>query len=163
MSYAYEPSPANFSCLKENLDLNSCNNVSVFENAVSSKIGSIPLFVSGSESEHSIYPIPRSKSIMVPSITLEDIFRTNNLSQINFLKLDVGGTEYEILLTTPDDLLQRIEAIGVEYHDYFPHNHNYKELVKFLKTKGFDVSFNWPTQIGDLVKTGNILAIRKNF
>ncbi len=157
--YAYEPNPSNFAYLKENIRLNKVDNVSIFNSAVSQNTKPFRLYISPSSSEHSLYG-NNSKYVMVPSLRLEDIFRKNNLSGINFLKLDVEGAEYDILLNTPKKLLQKIDTIALEYHDYLPHGHTYPELVKLLQDASFIISFNWPLVIANAFKTGNILATR---
>ncbi|MFH0864064.1 MAG: FkbM family methyltransferase [Candidatus Gottesmanbacteria bacterium] len=158
--YAYEPNPSNFAYLKENIRLNKSRNISIFNSAVSSSTQPIRLYISSSESEHNLYQSETSKYLLVSSLTLNDIFTKNGLSRINYLKLDVEGAEYDILLNTPRKILQLIDTIVFEYHDYLSHGHTHHELVKTLKEAGFTIYYNWPTLIGDIMKMGNILATR---
>ena len=54
--------------------------------------------------------------------------------KINLLKIDAEGSEYEILMNST--LIERVENIVGEYHDYIE-NKNVKDLFDFLESKKF--------------------------
>ncbi|MCJ7631375.1 FkbM family methyltransferase [Candidatus Bathyarchaeota archaeon] len=56
------------------------------------------------------------KSIDVKTITIEDVFRENNLERCHILKTDVEGAEWDAFKDVPDDILQRIDVILGEVH-----------------------------------------------
>lgn len=139
--YAYEPEPENFKLLKENKSLNDLANLQVFSIAVMGKSGKVKLFV-----EHDITSIntvlendnPMYKqAITVPATTLKEIIKDNKIVEIDFLKIDVEGAEYDILLNTPHSVFNKIRKISLEYHDHFNHGHNVKELERYLQQQGF--------------------------
>lgn len=161
--FAYEAMPENYELLVENLKINNCKRVKSYNVAVNSKKGEVLLNVDRTGNGlHSIYPDSSSKeTIKVPSIDLHEIFVNNRLNQIDVLKIDVEGAEYEIILHARPEDLQKIKTIIMEYHDYFDHGHNNAELKSVLIKNGFavkDIS-SWHQNV--LFKSGVILASRE--
>jgi FkbM family methyltransferase len=70
--------------------------------------------------------VSEDSSISVMTITLEDIFKKENLNHCDFLKMDCEGSEYEILFNTKPEILRKISNIFLEYHS------GHSELVNFL-------------------------------
>ena len=67
------------------------------------------------------------------------------------------GGEYDILLHTDDETLQRIKHIAMEYHNHVtPYTH--EDLVNFLQAKGFIVQTT-PNPVHDYL--GFLFAIRQ--
>lgn len=56
------------------------------------------------------------KSIDVQTLSIEDIFKENNLDRCHILKTDVEGGEWDAFKDVPDDILQRIDVIEGELH-----------------------------------------------
>lgn len=52
------------------------------------------------------------------SISLETLIKSNDVDVVDILKIDVEGSEYEILENISDDILQKINQITVEFHDF---------------------------------------------
>ena len=59
-----------------------------------------------------------SRQLKVPARTLESLLKQFNTTHIDVLKLDVEGAEVPIILSTPDRILQSIDQITVEFHDF---------------------------------------------
>jgi len=81
----------------------------------------------------------------VPSITLDSIVEA--VGEVDYLKMDVEGAEFDILLGPKgpkDSTFSRIGYLDVEIHDvdnrnFFPENAlSREELMAFLSSKGFD-------------------------
>lgn len=149
---AYEPSPNSYATLQENIRLNGVRNILAFPQAVASRAGVLSLSTSGAAVQHSTtLPSPRSSSaelpplppgegnmVQVQAITLEDVFRTNQVDGCHFLKMDCEGGEFDILLNARPETLARIERICLEYHDGFtPFSHT--DLEKHLQQNGYQV------------------------
>lgn len=70
----------------------------------------------------SIIPGPQGASVEdgshVEGISLATLMERFRLSQIDLLKLDIEGAEFELLETTPDAVLRAISQITVEFHDF---------------------------------------------
>jgi FkbM family methyltransferase len=99
------------------LKLNNISNVNIFLMAVSGKRGTQTLFIPDNESysgRYSLYPGRGARAIKAKSITLDDVFKENNLHQIDLLKIDCQGAEYEILYSTNAKTLSKIQVIVVK-------------------------------------------------
>jgi FkbM family methyltransferase len=57
-------------------------------------------------------------SVIVPKIAFADFIRTQGIERVDLLKLDIEGSEIPLLKMTPDDILERISQITVEFHDF---------------------------------------------
>ena len=65
-------------------------------------------------SEFSTQDNPNSKT--VKTTTLETLISNLNWDQIDLLKIDIEGSEWDVINTTPDDTFQSIDKILLEYH-----------------------------------------------
>lgn len=139
--FAFEPMQENFGIFLENIELNSAKNVMAFNQAVLSAEGKKELFVDAkNQGGHSFYSGKHNdKKILVQTISLEDFFKQNSISKINFLKMDCEGSEYAILFNCPKEILGNIGKISMEYH-HIDDNRNAEKLKNFLKNNGFKVS-----------------------
>jgi hypothetical protein len=77
--------------------------------------------------------------VTVEAVSLPDIFAGHQFQQIDLLKLDCEGVEYEILFRCPDYVLQRVKLIAMETHNGVGTNENTEALCAFLKKKGFTI------------------------
>ena len=60
---------------------------------------------------------------------IEEYCAQQNISHIDFLKLDVEGMEYEILESLSDEFLQKIQALLLECHFFSEEQRQkYKEI-----------------------------------
>jgi FkbM family methyltransferase len=111
-------------------------NIHAFVMAVAGKTGQVELFLESDGLAHSMYG--KGSSVTVPTISLEDIMRQNNLAKIDFLKMNCEGAEYDILLNCPREILQNIKKISMECHD-FGEGKNAAALKVFLEQHYFSV------------------------
>lgn len=134
---AIEPHPRNFKLMKENLrDFT----LDMHQVALNGDSGTIMLFDFGEESSacHSIYNLGRkdAKPIEVKSITLEELLRRSNISNIDFLKLDCQGAEYNIFFTMNRSIQQQINYIAMEVHNSIANQHEtIGKIPKALRKK----------------------------
>src|SRR3954470_4028001 len=61
-----------------------------------------------------------SKATDIEVVGLATVMQRFDLDHIDVLKLDIEGSEFEVLQKTPDDLLKKIYQITVEFHDAMP-------------------------------------------
>ena len=139
--YVYEPDPQNYNFLQENVSLNKMQNIISYNVAVSGQSGEATLHVNpGNSSENNMFKVKRGMhSLSVPAVTLEHVFTSNNISSIDFLKIDCEGSEYDILLRTPHDFLTRVERMAIEWHGYA--GYKPRDLTRFLEAVGFTTTF----------------------
>ena len=98
--FAFEPESKNFEILKKNIEINNYPNIVAEQKIVSDKSGIVKLFIA----EHGIvgHRITQQKSsqkfIEVESIILDNYIKKLNLdNKINFIKIDVEGSEPKVL------------------------------------------------------------------
>jgi FkbM family methyltransferase len=145
---AYEPVPENYKVMEMNLELNGMSNVTSIHGCVGGKRTSKRIYISeGNTCGHSEFHLcGGTRYIDVKSTSLDNVFIDNNLGRIDFLKIDCEGGEYEILNNTSMHALNRIDKIAMEYHEF--DGHRAEELIKILKTAGFDVTIKPGNSIG---------------
>jgi len=59
-------------------------------------------------------------SVEVETISLATLMQRRGITEIDILKLDIEGAEFDLIASTPDQILQRINQITVEFHDFKP-------------------------------------------
>ena len=107
--YAFEPDEENYNQLKDNLELNSCSNVLASQMAIQNdpSVSSIKFFkrraVDGDKltnrglsslekmSNHNV------SDYSVPCSTIDIFTEQNNITKLDFIKIDVEGSEYRVL------------------------------------------------------------------
>lgn len=141
--YCYEPSPKNISLLKSNVEQNGlADRVTICEKAIASRRERRRFIAPES-------PLSRldegkgqeecESAFEVECITLADIFDEHSLSEIDFLKMNCEGAEYEILESASDDVLSRIREIRLEYHEIDNKKQNGAALARLLEQRGFRI------------------------
>ncbi len=124
--YSFEPVDSSFCELKRNLS--PFNNIEVIKKGLSSKEGRFDIYHGKNEkaSPHSSMYLEvekrhNKKEIMSEKIevTTIDLFCKNRkLKKINFLKIDVEGHEYDVLLGAKEMIKnKRIEVIQFEFNE----------------------------------------------
>jgi FkbM family methyltransferase len=138
--YCFEPEPANFDSLKNNIDINGLHDrVSAFQCAVASNSGDRQLAVIDPLS-NSFHMVPVGANMQtVPCTTLAAILDNLDLEQIDLLKLNCEGAEYEILEGCPTDDFSRISNIRLEYHNLDAPGKNGESLSRLLRGRGYRI------------------------
>lgn len=145
--YAFEPMKDNFELMQENLALNNCNNVISFNYAVASKKEKRKLYLNDAV-EHSLFSREDDQEFVeIETVALTNIINENSLDQIDLLKMDCEGAEYEIFYNTPESYFEKIKVIRMEFHG----TKEGEKLRDFLIEKGFII---------DLFKKGNLWCHR---
>ena len=148
---AIEAHPANYDILKENILLNKLSNVTSLNYAVHSRETLVKLYEPGQEEGFTIYntimtdrtSFNSQKYIEVKADTLDSLLLRNGIKQVNWIKIDVEGAEYEVLrgatniLSSSKDisLLIEIHNLGVENKTF------YEPIMQFLESKNYKLSF----------------------
>lgn len=88
---------------------------------------------------HSLYHEgdPKNNHIQIQCISLETIFKKNNLLHCDVLKVDCEGAEYEIFYQAPASIFRKISEIRMEYHHLDDDKQNISELKKYLTGNGY--------------------------
>jgi len=135
--YAFEPFKDNFNKLKENIELNKLNNIIPLRLALSSSRGKEFLFVSSENTgAHSIYNGGNMDKIIIKTETLKNALKQ---TKANFLKIDCEGAEYKILLSTPKEVIRKVNRVILEQHITPKTLKKYSKnsLINYFKKCGF--------------------------
>ena len=95
-----------------------------------------------------------------PCRDLASILDEASFDNVDLLKIDCEGGEYEILDSTSDDLMARIDRVCMEFHELHP-SHDHRKLVQRLESCGYDVTVKRPWFERTFQKTGTIWALRR--
>jgi len=136
---SFEPVKDNFLLFEENIKLNNKENISVFNNAISSKNELVKIYLDNDESGHSLLSSGENYE-QVNSKTLETIFVENNLEYCDLLKLDCEGAEYEIFENLDSKYFKKIEKIVIEYHLADSQPQLLENLIKKLELFSYSIS-----------------------
>jgi FkbM family methyltransferase len=169
--YAFEPIPFYFKQL-QNTVIN-CKNVKVFQYAIGDKSGiskfNLSRIEDGSIVSSSSLLNPKkhveahphilfNDSISVNTITIDDFCSQNRIERLDFLWLDLQGSEYQALISSPK-ILETVKVIHAEVSliDTYEGVVLYPEFKKWLNSKGFIVVIE-ELPFKDM---GNVLFVRK--
>jgi len=148
----FEPFADSYHILQRNIDLNQITNVEIFAQAVGSQDGRLK-FISPSNDPLSIQTTSSESTapdtMTVSSVSLASILADPANPQIDLLKLDCEGAEYDILMNSDPAIFERIDRIVMEYHDQItPYNHT--DLASFLRKHGYRVEL-WQNAAHDTI------------
>lgn len=134
--YAFEPYPANFSTLAQNISLNHLN-VLAYEIALSDKEGEMILYNSQSDNfgGFSLHNYSNGSSFVVKNSVPVKTLDSYNLNDITMIKIDVENHENEVLEGAKETILRNKPIIFVEnlYHGYpnvCPNPHPHKKILE---------------------------------
>ena len=133
---AVEAVPENASYLRVNVEQNGFSSrVRVFAGAVAATSGTLTMYLRDRTAQHSA--VQKSEhSITVPALTLDELVARAGGS-CDLLKLDIEGSEFEVLEAASAETLSRIKTIIMEYH---PFAGDPRRLVSRLSAQGFSIS-----------------------
>ncbi len=145
--FAFEPVKSEFRKLRRNIQINRCSSSVILERmGVSSYEGVAEMFVclNGHGSRSSMRPPPdevnaRIRVERVLVTTLDSFVRKKNIGRIDFIKIDVEGSEMDVLKGGQNvlDALQPI--ILIEMADVVTRQFGYRalEVYRFLENREF--------------------------
>jgi len=149
---AFEPNPESCARLRQNLDLNGLKNVKVAKVGLGDKRETKTLVFdrlsvgAGSmddEIKSKIFSEQGSKALQVQAeiYTLDEYVRTNHWSGPDFIKIDVEGMEYKVLVGMADILHNYVPALFIEMHGVTEEAklENAQRVVKFLDSRAYTI------------------------
>ena len=117
---AVEPFPANFERLRACVQANGLDErVRCRPWAVAGDDGTLTMDGAPEIASHSrcrIAPNDAKQPVEVPCYSLGHVFAAEGLSEVDYLKIDIEGAEYEALAQTPRDVLRIARVVGIECH-----------------------------------------------
>lgn len=130
---AFEPDPNIFETLSFNINSFGFKNVELNQKAIWNKNEKLKFKQEGGFSGRIPKPSDDMNLIEVDAIDLKKIIENRT---INFLKLDIEGSEYEVLKSCKD-VLGNIENIFIEYHSHSHEKQTLHEILEILQNQGF--------------------------
>jgi FkbM family methyltransferase len=138
---AYEPSSANYRLLVENVNLNQAGNLLPINAAVFDQAGTYPFYQPGGHgSMGSLMQDKDAHQEHVTAVTLDDVYESNGIDRIDFLKLDAEGAEFPILLNASEKALHGIRRLVLEYHLFKGAPWKPGDLITRLRSEGFTLA-----------------------
>lgn len=144
--YAVEPSRQHQEAIEATIRQNKISNIVVCPYAISNKSGKEKFYHHPNSTMFSLSDVVNNKQDFeeVDTITIAEFFETNKIDKIDLLKLDVEGTEGELIMS--DGFKQyapKIKVIVGEYHDWASMN---KTMFKrTFEELGFIFRWNYST------------------
>jgi FkbM family methyltransferase len=144
--YAYEPLPSNVAQVKEAINNNPVlkNALEIFQYGITGlPQQSITLYTEDTTensvvaSVFSAFDSRNTRTISVPAKTLTNVLNENNLMQVDLLKIDCEGSEYDIIYNTAPAILQRCRIMSVETHEIDLEKNNVHSLRPYLESLGY--------------------------
>jgi FkbM family methyltransferase len=114
---ALEPFAENFRYLKANIARACPETATCREAALGAKFSTGQMQAVGSRSLDHVLRIESSAADGIPVIPLAGLFDLARAEEIDFLKVDIEGSEHDAFAAASSDLLGRFKRIAMEYHD----------------------------------------------
>jgi FkbM family methyltransferase len=141
---AIEADPDNFQLLKRNIALNNLTNVLPLNYAVFSTRTRMKLYEQSASAKYNSVMLSRAAKtknyVEVEADTLDSILKQNGINQVNWIKIDVEGAEFEVLKGSTKTLSSNDISLLVEIHNIGDPNH-YDNVVDFLKYHNYEITF----------------------
>ena len=77
----------------------------------------------------------------VHAVTLADFLDQNGIETVDLMKMDIEGSEFEVLLTSEIETLRRIRRVELEYHER-PAPESKADIVRRFQEAGFLKTFD---------------------
>ena len=142
--FIFEPIAENYQNILRNVAANGLEDkVHAFNLAVLSEKKKVKIYLSENTGGHTVFTARKERDHKeireVETTTLPDVFANNRIDVCDLLKLDVEGSEYDILYNLPDDYFKRIRHIRMEVHRKDNELRNYRALITFLQEKHYHI------------------------
>jgi FkbM family methyltransferase len=174
--HSYEPAPQNYSLLKKNVIENKLENfVTTHQKAIAGTAGTIELYIPVCDKYVTNGLITTSKividdlsqklqsdssKVIVESVSLPEVLNRINSNEIDLLKIDCEGAEFEILKAITKKEISKVRNIVMETHI----GYSEKELFFLLINLGFKILRY--EKVGEknagLFKTGYLFCVRED-
>lgn len=142
--YSFEPFLASFRKLTKHIEINGCENVHLFNLGLGDKPGKFLLEErTDNNSGMNRIAIGTDKNTHEIQIaTLDQFILAENISEINFLKIDVEGFEKKVLLGANDVLQNQKPALFIELDDNYlkDQGDSSKELIQLLESYNYKIT-----------------------
>jgi FkbM family methyltransferase len=158
--YALEPSVKNFDILEKNIKLNDLgNNIKASRLALYGKDGRSLLDID--RDYDAFYVIDNNlataskKTEEVELMKLETFCSQNNIANIDLLKMDIEGGEYDVFYNSMDFIRTNVIAVFIEVHDVDESN-NMKTFKEFILNNNFEIKLEISNNVLFLINKNSL-------
>lgn len=142
--FAFEPAPVNFHLLLRNINLNKFQNITAIRKAVFDKKKKINLYFSKTNTgDHRVFDSGDNRNFLkIEAINLDDFFDKRN-ERIDFIKIDVQGSEIKVLEGMKKILKKEKLKMFIEFWPYGikMNGDDPKRLLDLILKNGFKIIF----------------------
>ena len=115
---ALEPFAENFEYLQANVERAGLTNVTCHRFALGAAAGTGEMQAVGDRSLDHVLRVAAQGANGFPVIPLSEIFALAGADTIDFLKVDIEGSERDVFAAATPEVLGRFKRIAMEYHDH---------------------------------------------
>lgn len=157
--YAFEPSPSIFEMLQKNISANKLENVFCYNVALADKTATVQFFepdgIAGSLTGSLSHGRNDGNPVEVQAMPLSAFIRENNITSIDYLKMDIEGAETAVINEmAAAQTLDLIKQAGIEYHHQIAgQNASLGHFLKTVELAGFHYSLfaeGQPSKTGEM-------------
>ena len=154
--YSFEPIKEYYEMLKENLK--NYKNIQFFNSAISYKTGKSKIVRNFDNNTiltevYDQFGIKNENKTEIDTLSINDFI--DNIEKIDFMKLDIEGSEYDIFENITNYNLNKISKIVCEYH--WNYENRLDKTIKILNANGFKV-YTFTTN--NFNKIGKLFALK---
>ena len=139
--YALEPSTEHFNCLKQMILFNRIQNVMPIKKALFIRNGKLPFGGPQNKTMRSLHMScwkDGKPDEEVEAITLDTLFDEYKIEKVDFMKMDIEGSEVEVISSEGfRKVANKIDTIVLETHDW--NGRNPEQIKGVLNMRGFEV------------------------
>ena len=138
---AIEPEPENLEILKKNIKLNKLKNVIIVNRGIWSSKKDLKMNKGQYNRSHTFiddHPEKTSEGLILQVDTLDDILKELNIEKVDFIKMDIEGSEVEALDGMKEVFKFKPNMVIAAYHQ-FNGKETYHEVIKKLKDNNFQL------------------------
>src|SRR5829696_10214255 len=145
---AIEANPSNFEMLNRNIKLNRLENIRTLNYAAFSKETKLKLYLPAGDiftkyntiMSNWVWVKPEDKFVEVNANTLDNILQQTGIKQVNWIKIDVEGAEFEVLKGAHNLLLNSKNIVLLMEVHGSPNDYRLK-LEEFIRSYNFKIDF----------------------
>jgi len=134
---ALEPDPLNYDALLENLSAHHVENVRPLCAGIWSQTGHVAFDADGSMGATVVNQpgqLPRGQITSIPVVSLADLVKQFALPRVDFVKMDIEGAEFDVILGATEFLDRYRARWVIEIHD----RHRLGQLTAAFQAKGYE-------------------------
>lgn len=133
MVYAFEPSEEEAASLSENKELNNRNNIKIIPKAVSDRSKNAKLSLVRTASHYLVNKDNKDRgAINVKTISIDEFIKEENLAKVDFIKMDIEGSEERALLGGKETLRKFKPKLAITIYHKFSDFYQLPLLIKRL-------------------------------